>query len=228
MLLENFKKSFDAEKVLRLLGAKQGRRISSASLRRIDLLSGKIERMLKPHLYFRTLKVAEVNRGGFRLADGTGFKSPKIAKALTEAEAVCCFLATVGSDVDMEIQDLMQRRHYADAYVLDAIGSMSAESVVEQFYQRTAKRQAEKNGAVTLRFSPGYCDWPIQAQKPLFQLLTRTDAPDVVLNDSCLMSPRKSVSGLFGLLPSGSKGLNITYNPCKTCTQRDCIARRRN
>ena len=226
MLLENFQKSFDADKVLRLLGAKQGRRISSAALRRIDQLSEKIEGMLEPQLCFRLLKIAQVNRGGIRLADGTCFKSPKLAKALAKADAVCCFLATVGSD--MKVQDLMQRQRYADAYVLDAIGSMSAENVVEQFYQRMAKRQTEENGAVTLRFSPGYCDWPIQEQRPLFRLFAQSDLPDMVLSDSCLMSPRKSVSGLFGLLPPGVKGAHHTYNPCKTCNKHDCIARRSN
>ncbi len=228
MILENFQKSFDTEKVLRLLGAKQGRRVSSASLRRIDLLTEEMQGMLKPQLSYRTLELSEVNQGGIQLADGTRFKSPKIAKTLADAEAACCFVATVGPAVDMEVQRLMQHRRYADAYVLDAMASMSAENIVEQFYQRIARRQAEKNCAVTLRFSPGYCDWPIQQQRPLFKLFADTDTPDVALNDSCLMSPRKSVSGLFGLLPPGVKGADPAYNPCNTCSKRNCIARRNN
>lgn len=226
MLLENFKKSFDTGKVLRLLGARQGRRISPASLRRIDLLTENAQGLLKPQLSYRILELAEVTRGDIRLSDGTCLKSPKLAKALAGADAVCCFLATVGPAVDLEIQSLMQRRRFADAYVLDAMGSMSAENIVEQFYQRMALKQKDKNGAVTLRFSPGYCDWPIQQQRPLFKLFARTDTPDVSLNDSCLMTPSKSVSGLFGLLPPGVKGAPPAYNPCRSCAKRDCIARR--
>jgi hypothetical protein len=228
MILENFQKSFDTEKVLRLLGAKQGRRISPASLRRVDLLAEEMEGMLKPQLSYRILKLLEVNLSRICLADGTRFKSRKLAKALAKAEAACCFVATVGPAVDIKVQRLMQRKRYADAYVLDAMGSMSAENVVEQFYRRMARRQAEKNGAVTLRFSPGYCDWPIQQQRPLFKLFADTDTPHVALNDSCLMSPRKSVSGLFGLLPPGVEGADPAYNPCSTCAKRGCIARRSN
>lgn len=228
MLLENFQKSFDTEKVLRLLGAKQGQNVSTSSLRRIDVLTEKIDGMLTPQLSYRTLAVSEVDRSGILLANGTRFKSPKLARALAGAEAVCCFLATVGPAVDMEIESLMQRRRFADAYVLDAMGSMSAENIVEQFYQRAARRQHKANGGVTLRFSPGYCDWPIQQQRPLFRLFAKTDVPDVTLNDSCLMSPRKSVSGLFGLLPPGIRGTDPAYNPCSNCNKRNCIARRDN
>jgi hypothetical protein len=224
--MEDFHQSVETEKVLRLLGAKQGRRVSSASLRRIDLMTGEIEGMLRPQLSYRVIELSVVNRGGIQLVDGTCFKSPKLAKALANAEAICCFMATVGPAVDAEIQHLMQRRRYANAYVLDAIGSTSAENIVEQFYQRMARRQKEKNAGVTLRFSPGYCDWPISQQRPLFKLFDDIDTPDVALNESCLMSPRKSVSGLFGLLPQGVNGVDPTYNPCNTCNKRNCIARR--
>lgn len=228
MIMENFQKTFDADKVMRLLGAKQGRRVSTASLRRVDLLAGEIDGMLKPQLSYRILELAQVTAGGIQLVDGTCFKSPKLAKVMADAEAVCCFMATVGSAVDAEIQLLMDDRRYADAYVLDAMGSMSVENIVDQFYQRMARRQEEKDGGVTLRFSPGYCDWPIKQQRPLFQIFADMDTPKVVLNESCLMSPRKSVSGLFGLLPPGATGADPAYNPCNRCNKHDCIARRSN
>lgn len=228
MIMENFQKSVDTEKVLRLMGAKQGRRVPPASLRRFDLLTEEVEGMLKPQLVYRTLELAKVNHSGIQLIDGTFFKSPKLAKALGRAEAVCCFMATVGPSVDAAVQRLMQRKRFANAYVVDAIGSISAENIVEQFYQRMARRQKDKNAGVTLRFSPGYCDWPIQQQRPLFKLFDDMDTPDMALNESCLMSPRKSVSGLFGLLPQGVKGVDPAYNPCDTCNKRSCIARRSN
>lgn len=219
-----FDRTFDPEKVLRLLGAKRGRRVSAASLRRVDAMAEKLEGMLKSQLGYCIIRMSATERGGIRLADGTRFKSPKLSRALQHARKVCCFIATIGPVVDLEIQHLMQRRHYSEAYILDAMGSMAAESVVEQFYQRMARRQ----GAVTLRFSPGYCDWHLREQRPLFKLLGTAAAPDVSLSDSCLMSPRKSVSGLFGLLPPGIQGIHPTYNPCRTCNQCNCIARRSN
>ncbi len=228
MILENFRKSFDTDKVLRLLGAREDHRVSNASLRRIEAMTRDVRTMLTPQLSYRVVDLAARDRGGFQLAGGTRFRSPKMARALAKAETVCCFVATVGPVVDMEIQKKMKERQYAEAYVLDAIGSMSAEHVVEQFYQRMARKQSSNNGGVTLRFSPGYCDWPLQEQRSLFELFKNTDTPEIVLSDSCLMSPRKSISGLFGLLPAGVAGVNPLYNPCNTCAKRDCIARRSN
>jgi cobalamin-dependent methionine synthase I len=103
---------------------------------------------------------------------------------------------------------------------------MSAENVVEQFYQRTARDLAKSGQGVTLRFSPGYCDWPLDEQRPLFELFTDHAALEVELSRSCLMSPRKSVSGLFGILPAGIPGAHPGYNPCSKCSKHNCIARR--
>ena len=74
---------------------------------------------------------------------------------------------------------------------------------------------------ITRRFSPGYCDWNVKQQKMVFQAM-RGDCAGVSLTDSCLMIPRKSISGIIGIGPS-----EITkYNPCKTCDEYDCVGRR--
>jgi hypothetical protein len=40
------------------------------------------------------------------------------------------------------------------------------------------------------------------------------------------MAPRKSVSGIFGILPEGVAADTAYYNPCNECPKTDCIARR--
>jgi hypothetical protein len=226
MVVTNFEKSFDTGKVLRLLGAGQGQQVSAASMRRIDTLAQDMPDLLQPRISYRRLGLTAVKRNGIELEGGARFKSPKLSKVLAKAEAVYCFVATVGPAIEMEVQRRMQQRRYADAYVLDAMGSMSAENVVEQFYQRTARNLAKSGQGVTLRFSPGYCDWPLDQQRPLFELFTDHPSLKVKLSRSCLMSPRKSVSGLFGILPAGIPGVHPAYNPCSTCGKHNCIARR--
>jgi hypothetical protein len=226
MVVTNFEKSFDTGKVLRLLGAGQGKRVSAGSMRRIDVLAQDMPALLQPWISYRRFGLTAVSRDGIELEGGARFKSPKLSKALAKAEEVCCFVATVGPAIEMAVQRRMQRRRYADAYVLDAMGSMSAENVVEQFYRRMARNLAQKGQGVTLRFSPGYCDWPLDQQRPLFGLFTNHRPLEVKLSRSCLMSPRKSVSGLFGILPAGIPGAHPGYNPCATCGKQNCIARR--
>lgn len=228
MIIQNFDKAFDTGKVLRMLGARQGRKASAAVIRRIDSLSREMDVLLKPRLAYRTFALASSDRGGIELAGGPRFQSPKLAKAMKGAKEICCFVATVGPLLEMEVQALMGQRRHADAYVLDTMGSMGAENVVEQFYQRVARRLAQRNQGVTLRFSPGYCDWPLDQQRRLFKLFDDHPSLDVTLSSSCLMSPRKSVSGLFGILNPGLPGAPPAYNPCDACGKRNCIARRTN
>jgi cobalamin-dependent methionine synthase I len=120
----------------------------------------------------------------------------------------------------------MAQDHYADAYVLDVLASLAAEDVVEQFHQRMAQRFAKEGQTVTLRFSPGYCDWPIQQQAVIFEQFQSSPNLHVKLNDAFLMTPRKSVSGIFGVCDHPSDSQFAGYNPCNDCSKTDCIARR--
>jgi hypothetical protein len=50
------------------------------------------------------------------------------------------------------------------------------------------------------RIGPGHGDWPLTDQAALFALFEGAPVP-VALLDAGLMSPKKSMSGLFGLVP---------------------------
>lgn len=228
MMISTFDKTLDTDKVLRLLGAKQGKGVAPSSLRRIKKLTPGVGNLLRPKLAYRRFFLVSADKKSIELADGTRFTSPKLAKAVGNAQEIHCFVATIGSKVDKEIQRLMKEKRYADAYVLDAVGSIAAENIVEQYYQQIAKKAEKAGKGVTLRFSPGYCDWPLDQQRLLFAAFSERSPVGVTLSQSCLMSPRKSVSGLFGILPPGNSGVDPAYNPCAMCHNSDCIARRSN
>jgi cobalamin-dependent methionine synthase I len=117
----------------------------------------------------------------------------------------------------------MQNKHMAKASILDAMASVAADNMVATFHRRMGDEYQNQGKQVTLCFSPGYCDWPITEQKKLFALLDSQEV-DVELNDSCLMTPRKSISGIFGIQSDGNGGK--AYNPCWDCNKTDCQARR--
>jgi cobalamin-dependent methionine synthase I len=137
---------------------------------------------------------------------------------------VVCFAGTIGAEVDEEIDRLTSKNKYSDAFVVDATGSAGAEQLVEAFHQGMEKFLRTQGKGVTVRFSPGYCDWTVEEQAKLFKLL-ETDLIGVELSDSFLMTPRKSVSGIFGLTSTPSSK-STRYNPCAHCGKKDCMARR--
>jgi hypothetical protein len=70
----------------------------------------------------------------------------------------------------------------------------------------------------TNSYSPGYCGWHVREQKQLFSLLP--DNPcGIKLNNSRLMHPVKSVSGIIGL------GIGIEQTPyaCEICGLKGCF-----
>jgi cobalamin-dependent methionine synthase I len=132
-------------------------------------------------------------------------------------------VVTIGKYLEETTAQLAKDGLILQATVLDAIGSDAVEKVAD-FVQDRIKEMAETQGLVTSqRFSPGYCDWNVGQQRMLFYALTGNTL-GVRLTGECLMIPQKSISGIIGIGPPNS---NVEdYNPCKTCTKRDCPGRR--
>jgi len=106
--------------------------------------------------------------------------------------------------------------------MLNSIAGLAADNAAEAV-QREAEEKAKEDGlGCTERFSPGYCGWPVGAQKELFSLLP-TDSCGISLNASSMMIPEKSVSGVFGIGP----GMRRLAYGCGGCEIEDCPVRRR-
>jgi hypothetical protein len=175
---------------------------------------------------WKELSVARIDREGLVLSNGMILKSRKMAHALRDAVKVIGFIATVGRRIDREIDSLMDGGALAHGYIADALGSGAVEDLANRFHADMARGQAHLNRSVGLRFSPGYCDWPVIDQHKLFSLLDH-EAVGVELGDTSLMAPRKSISGVFGIFDTGGDRPETgNHNPCRRCGKKDCIARR--
>ncbi|MBC2717691.1 MAG: hypothetical protein HF978_20500 [Desulfobacteraceae bacterium] len=213
------------DKLATRLGGKKQQDFSYAVSEKITMFTEKMSRMLSPHLYYQTIKVDSVNNGEIELSGGITFFSIKLSKVMKECSEAVCFVATIGKDIDREIIRMMEQKHLSDAFVLDAIGSLLVESIVNDFWKKMKIKHQKAGRVVSLRFSPGYCDWSIEEQKKLFQFLDLNPV-FVKLSHSCLMSPRKSISGIFGISYPHTTHFVEAYNPCKNCHKKDCNERR--
>lgn len=211
----------NTEDLVTLLGGTKGHPLSGSLGRKVRALKSKVRGLLNPRLYYRTAKLRTNSKGTVCLEKDIVFKSNKLSKTLQDSDESVCFVGTVGKGVEGEINRLLRDNSLADAYIVDALGSVAVENMVEQFQHRMDSRYRKQGKSVTLRFSPGYCDWPVTEQKKLFRLFHRQEI-DVDLLDSCLMRPRKSISGIFGVAPTTES----PYNPCVHCKKLDCEARR--
>ncbi|MDL1963256.1 MAG: hypothetical protein LWW98_02775 [Deltaproteobacteria bacterium] len=227
MVVNNFQIDVDNEKLLRFFGASGNKNVSPAVQQKIDRSSDRLEELITPQINFNVKPLASVKKGGVLLQNQTWLKSPKLSRTLRPAKEVCFFIATIGHDLERKVSECMEKNQYADAYVLDTMGSLVVEDVTNQFHLRMERHYQARNQAVTLRFSPGYCDWSLREQSTVFNQFEDSKSLGVTLSNSCLMTPRKSVSGVFGIVPKNGNQTIADYNPCTNCSKTDCIARRK-
>lgn len=142
------------------------------------------------------------------------FPPSESAKAYTDgSDKIVVFAATVGLAIDRLIN------RYAGvsavkSLLFQAIGTERIESLCDLFCEERSFKRAGR------RFSPGYGDFPLLAQREMFALLNPSKHIGVALTDALLMSPTKSVTAAFGI-----KDFVCTTDggaDCKECGKEDC------
>lgn len=146
---------------------------------------------------------------------GSLYQSTVLRKNLEGVNRVFPFVVTIGEQLEAETGRL---EDFLDTYLLDKIGDLILRQARQQLQEHLQTAYALKNLS---RMSPGSLpDWPIEEQKKLFALLGDVQGVlGVRLNESLLMLPRKSVSGLF--FPT-----EIGFYSCQLCPLKNCEARK--
>ena len=105
------------------------------------------------------------------------------------------FVVTLGVGADRLI---MKKRalSVSEGFIYDAVCSAVAEAACDAAEKKICAGERTKK-----RFSPGYADCPLEAQKDIFGLISPDKYIGVKLLDSLLMSPMKSVSAFAAILP---------------------------
>jgi len=147
--------------------------------------------------------------------NGTTLKSRVLRVNLEQANRVFLFVATGGVELEAWSQsfDDMLYNFWADAIAEEALRS-AIEALLAHIMDRY------RPGQLSAMHPGSLADWPITQQKALFDLLGDPRAAiGVELLDSMLMSPTKSVSGIY--FPTEE-----TFQSCQLCPIENCPNRR--
>ncbi|UCH63618.1 MAG: hypothetical protein JSU77_04015 [Fidelibacterota bacterium] len=175
--------------------------------------------------------IAELSTNEFReifRGEGENNSDTPLAHIFPQADALALFALTVGAEVSGGIEKLFAEDDFALGYMLDTVASLAADKAVEvcesSFLHDLVQRGLAQSDHRALSYSPGYCGWHLTGQKKLFQYL-QPEKIQITLNDSCLMTPLKSVTGV---LVTGRKDIHLfqtSYAFCRDCRTYSCRQR---
>jgi hypothetical protein len=160
--------------------------------------------------------------------DGRNALRTPLEGIFPDAQGLALFAVTIGEAVCGEIRRLFADGDPALGYTLDTIASAGAEKLADTMardYQGSVS-QSDPNlsGTRVLPYSPGYCGWHVSGQQRLFEVL-EPERIGISLNDSFLMRPQKSVSGVLVAADKETHDFDIDFAFCSDCADQDCRER---
>jgi hypothetical protein len=138
------------------------------------------------------------------------------------------FAFTLGPEISREIEEQSKTDGLALGYMLDAVASYSAdkasEAAEEIFFSHLSSKGEVNALTRVLLYSPGYCGWHISSQQKLFEYL-KPEEIGIRLNESFLMVPLKSISGVLVAGNADTHKFKNNYPFCAQCKTRSCRER---
>jgi hypothetical protein len=149
------------------------------------------------------------------IVDKTRFSSLVLRKNLDEVGRVFPYVVSIGYGVEEKIsscEDLLEQ------YYLDIIGNTALDKA-QRYLEDLLRTRFSLNGISHM--SPGSLeDWPLQEQRRLFSMFKDVESSiGVRLTESCLMIPKKSLSGIY--FPAEN-----TFYSCQLCPRKRCEVRK--
>jgi len=160
--------------------------------------------------------------------EGKNEDTTPLGTIFPRADALALFAVTMGETVSAKIEELFKSNDFAPGLILDTVASLAADKAVvlcgNSFFEDLSNMGRTSRDDRLLSYSPGYCGWHLSGQKKLFRSL-RPERIGITLNDSFLMIPLKSVTGI---LVSGKKEIHVfkmNYPFCSLCSTHTCRQR---
>ena len=175
-------------------------------VRQVEQACEELLPLCTPRYVWRVLDISSLPRLGLDLP------GEDIRQLLRDCDRCVLFALTLGAGAET----LIRRASLTSpgkALVLDACASAACEAACDALQQELEGQLCKQGVFPTDRFSPGYGDLPLTVQAPLLELLDAQRRCGITLSETCIMTPRKSVTAIFGLAdrPQGKRDRGCAF-----------------
>lgn len=152
-------------------------------------------------------------QGFFVYSDKLDYPGQAMKKHLAGCRKSVIMGVTLGRSID----DLITKLEITDmkmAVLADTGASVLADMTADLFQEQIRSQLPEDMPYMTSRFSPGYGDFPLSAQRDIIRMLDAERKIGLTLNESNLMIPMKSVTAIAGISDKPVKGYLAGCDEC--------------
>jgi len=188
------------KKIYRRLGFTSGvTKISASQKKEIDRHIKDAASLIQLKGVGLRLPIKEIKGAKVTVGEDLMFESQHLAKFLRNCGEIVLIAATAGDGIIDAIEKDIACDNVTHGVVLDAAASEMVDASLDwimDYFNRTLLR--EKRRLLSKRYSAGYGDLPLEAQKTMYRLL-ELEKIGVRITESCILVPEKSVTAITGI-----------------------------
>lgn len=171
---------------------------------------------------FKKVEIKADESAGYVEIVGVGvrWEGKNLSRHLSGCESAYLIAATLGFEMEKRVNYLMSTRP-ALGVATDAMCTSALECALDELCLQLEKQCGKK---LKTRFSCGYGDFPLAAQKDMVKLLDTGRKIGVFLSESLMLAPQKSVTAVVGISDESENNLR----GCGGCGKKDCAFRKEN
>lgn len=188
--------NFMIQEVLRYIGLPKAQ-ADNEILEKIRATYQELEQMSSPKGIYKCFPVSL--ESGVLVFKDTPLKvmSQDLMKLFEKCKKVYILAVTLGQSVDRLIMQ-KQKRDMFDALLTDTCASVRVDTICDELEKKIIE-EIDENEFLTMRFSPGYGDVPLDIQQNIMDILEASKKIGISLTKANMLVPTKSVTALIGV-----------------------------
>lgn len=189
----------EKREILRRLGIKGNATPHARVLAAVDEILDEVIRskLLQPRLVFEIYPIKDAAKENLILEDDVTFHGSLISSRFAQAKELAVVVCTIGAILEEKTAAYFSQKKQLYGLILDAIGSSAIDCLRRQSHQLMSTEADARGYVASSPIGPGIATFPMNEQFTLFSLVDAGKI-GVSLTSAAMMSPKKSLSMIFG------------------------------